>query len=285
VDTWLGMPLALTNMKVNLPLVGAFLTLVGYSVNDTIVIFDRIRENRGKYGDLSVSVVNSSINQTLSRTVLTSSTVFIAVVALYFFGGKDSSIHGLAFVMLFGTVVGCYSSIAIASPILVMGDYLRKVYAWSYLILAAGLAAYFLAIWKVAGAVTSGVPEGFAGTWLDYAWTVPNEFFGSPVAWSWLAPVILWLGWAAVATWASVCGAYGQPWSLVAKAPGAAKAVATLALLAAPAAVIFGAIAALSASGSAAPAWAGPAAVAMLVTCPATYAIYRLVWGKPLRKS
>jgi len=285
VDTWLGTALALTNMKVNLPLVGAFLTLVGYSVNDTIVVFDRIRENRGKYGDLSVSVINASINQTLSRTVLTSSTVFIAVVALYFFGGKDSSIHGLAFVMLIGTVVGCYSSIAIASPILVMGDYLRKVYAWSYPILAAGLAAYFLAVWKVAGAVAGGLPEGGAGTWLDYARMVPGEFFGSPVAWVWLVAVILWLAWAAVATWAAVCGAYGRPWPLVAKAPGAAKAVAALAFLAAPAAVILGAIAALAASGSAAPAWAGPAAAGMLATCPAAYAIYRLVWGKPLRKS
>ncbi len=133
---WTGNWLMLTDMKVNLPLIGAFLTLVGYSVNDTIVVFDRIRENRGKYGDLSATIINNSINQTLSRTVLTSSTVFLAVVALYFFGGKTSSIHGLAFVMLIGTVVGCYSSIAIASPILVMMDYLKRVYAWSYPILA-----------------------------------------------------------------------------------------------------------------------------------------------------
>ena len=216
--------------------------------------------------------------------MLTHCTVFVAVIVLYYFGGRTSSIHGLAFVMLIGTVVGAYSSIAIASPILVMGDYLRKVYAWSYPILAAGLAAYFLAVWKVA-AVAGGLPEGGAGTWLDYARMVPAEFFGSPVAWVWLAIVVLWLAWAAVATWAAMCGAYGRPWPLVAKALGAAKAVAALAFLAALAAVILGGIAVLAASGSAAPAWAGPAAAGMLATCPAAYAIYRLVWGKPLRKS
>jgi SecD/SecF fusion protein len=109
-------------MKIDLPMIGAFLTLVGYSVNDTIVVFDRIRENRGKFGELSETVVNNSINQTLSRTILTSFTVFIVVVVLYFFGGVRSTVHGLSFVMTVGVLVGTYSSVAIAAPIVL---YLR----------------------------------------------------------------------------------------------------------------------------------------------------------------
>ncbi|MBE3135625.1 MAG: protein translocase subunit SecD, partial [Acidobacteria bacterium] len=75
-DTFLGTSLLLSDFKINLPMVGAFLTLVGYSVNDTIVVFDRIRENRGRHGDMSVAIVNASINQTISRTVLTGAAVF-----------------------------------------------------------------------------------------------------------------------------------------------------------------------------------------------------------------
>jgi len=104
-------------MKIDLPMIGAFLTLVGYSVNDTIVVFDRIRENRGKFGELSEAVVNNSINQTLSRTILTSFTVWMVCVILYFFGGVQSSIHGFSFVLAVGVIVGTYSSIVVAAPI------------------------------------------------------------------------------------------------------------------------------------------------------------------------
>jgi SecD/SecF fusion protein len=253
--------LMLTDMKVNLPLIGAFLTLVGYSVNDTIVVFDRIRENRGKYGDLSVLIINNSINQTLSRTVLTSSTVFVAVVALYFFGGKTSSIHGLAFVMLMGTFVGCYSSVAIASPILVMGDYLRKVYAWAYPAVSAALLVYF-----------------------GFVWTAPWEggFFASPAGWVWAA---LQLAWTYLVWDACHNLAYGRPWGLAEKAPGAAKALAGLSALAAPAAVVLGGIAVLAAKGSDAPAWAGPLAVLALATCPAAYALVKVLRGRTVQKS
>ncbi len=121
--SWLGRDIPfIGEMKIDLPMIGAFLTLVGYSVNDTIVVFDRIRENRGKFGELSETVVNNSINQTLSRTILTSFTVFIVVVVLYFFGGVRSTVHGLSFVMTAGVLVGTYSSVAIAAPIVL---YLR----------------------------------------------------------------------------------------------------------------------------------------------------------------
>jgi len=105
-------------MKIDLPMIGAFLTLVGYSINDTIVIFDRIRENRGRFGELSEAVINTSINQTLSRTVLTSLTVFFVVAILYFFGGTQSTIHGFSFVMTVGVIVGSYSTVFIAAPLL-----------------------------------------------------------------------------------------------------------------------------------------------------------------------
>ncbi|MBI4007913.1 MAG: protein translocase subunit SecD [Planctomycetes bacterium] len=105
------------DVKINLSMVAAFLTLVGYSINDTIVIFDRIRENMGgKQANLTPALINTSINQTLSRTILTSSTVLGVVLALYLLGG--SVIHGFAFVMVVGTITGSYSTIFIAAPIL-----------------------------------------------------------------------------------------------------------------------------------------------------------------------
>lgn len=105
------------DVKINLSMVAAFLTLVGYSINDTIVIFDRIRENMGgKQEKLTPTLINTSINQTLSRTILTSTTVLGVVLALYLLGG--SVIHGFAFVMVVGTITGSYSTIFIAAPIL-----------------------------------------------------------------------------------------------------------------------------------------------------------------------
>jgi preprotein translocase subunit SecF len=109
---------SLFNREITLSVIAALLTLVGYSMNDTIVVFDRVRENlpsskRGNFMDL----VNLSINQTLSRTILTSGLTFLAVLSLYLFGGDV--IHGFAFAMVVGVLIGTYSSIAIASPILV----------------------------------------------------------------------------------------------------------------------------------------------------------------------
>jgi SecD/SecF fusion protein len=102
--------------RMNLTMIAAILTIMGYSVNDTIIVFDRIRENRGKYGYLSRHIINDSINQTLSRTLLTTGITLSTIVVMYIFGGP--AIHGFNYVMLSGILVGTYSSIAIAAPIL-----------------------------------------------------------------------------------------------------------------------------------------------------------------------
>ena len=114
--TSVGQMLGLEDFKLNLSIVAAFLTIIGYSLNDTIVIFDRVREIRGRNPLLTPQMVNDSVNQTLSRTILTALTTFMTVVILYFFGGDG--IHGFAFCMLIGVVVGTYSTIYIASPLL-----------------------------------------------------------------------------------------------------------------------------------------------------------------------
>ena len=111
-----GGVLQLQDFKINLPMIAAFLTIVGYSLNDTIVVFDRIREVRGKNPSLTPEMVNLSLNQTLSRTLLTSVTTLIVVVILYFGGGDG--IHGFAYCLVLGVVVGTYSSIFVASPTL-----------------------------------------------------------------------------------------------------------------------------------------------------------------------
>ena len=102
--------------KISLTVVAALLTIIGYSLNDTIVVFDRIRETKGKAPKLSAEMVNHSINQTLSRTLLTSITTLIVVLLLYAFGGDG--IHAFAFALVIGVLVGTYSSIFVASPIL-----------------------------------------------------------------------------------------------------------------------------------------------------------------------
>lgn len=111
--------LSLLNKEFTLTIVAALLTIIGYSVNDTIVVFDRIRENRKK--DLKRrlgEIINSSVNETLSRTILTAFTVFLVLVALFFLGGPV--IHDFAFALLVGIFVGTYSSIFIVSPIVLL---------------------------------------------------------------------------------------------------------------------------------------------------------------------
>jgi SecD/SecF fusion protein len=112
----LATALQIDSFQINLTIVAALLTIMGFSLNDTIVIFDRIREVRGKRPYVSAEIVNTSINQTLSRTILTSLTVFIVVTILYFFGGDG--IHGFAYAFLVGVVTGTYSTIYIATPVL-----------------------------------------------------------------------------------------------------------------------------------------------------------------------
>ncbi|MFQ5732787.1 MAG: protein translocase subunit SecD, partial [Planctomycetaceae bacterium] len=104
------------NFKINLPMIAAFLTIVGYSLNDTIVVFDRVREVRGKNPALTGEMINTSLNQTLARTLLTSLTTFIVVAILYGWGGEG--IRGFAFCLVLGVIVGTYSSIYVASPVL-----------------------------------------------------------------------------------------------------------------------------------------------------------------------
>ncbi len=108
---------ALTGIEFNLSIIAAILTIVGYSLNDTVVVFDRVRENlrRFKTTDLK-DVLNTSVNETLSRTLMTSVTTLIALLALYFLGGEV--IRGFTFAMIWGVVVGTYSSIFVANPIL-----------------------------------------------------------------------------------------------------------------------------------------------------------------------
>jgi SecD/SecF fusion protein len=110
--------LGIRDFKIDLQTVAALLTLVGYSVSDTIVVFDRIREVRGKNPELTPKMINDSVNQTLSRTLLTATSVWLVVMVLYFLGGEG--VHLFAFVMVIGVIVGTYSSIYIASPLLLM---------------------------------------------------------------------------------------------------------------------------------------------------------------------
>ncbi len=112
--------ISLTNREMSLPVLAALLTIVGYSINDTIVVFDRIREHRSRgarKGETLADVINTALNQTLSRTILTSLTVFLVVAILYVFGGEV--LRDFAFALLIGVVTGTYSSIFVAAPLIV----------------------------------------------------------------------------------------------------------------------------------------------------------------------
>jgi len=113
--TTIGQKLLIGDFKIDLVMIGAFLTLLGYSINDTIVVYDRIRENRRK-GTLTPQIINNSINETLSRTLLTGTTTLLVLTVMYIFGGKG--LRGFNFAMLFGIIEGTYSSIAISAPVL-----------------------------------------------------------------------------------------------------------------------------------------------------------------------
>ncbi len=117
---------SITNKEITLAVVAALLTIVGYSLNDTIIVFDRIRENLRKSRREKLDVlINKSVNETLSRTLLTSGTTLIVILCLFFLGG--SVIHDFAFALLVGVVIGTYSSIYVASPILILyEDWMAK---------------------------------------------------------------------------------------------------------------------------------------------------------------
>lgn len=116
---------SLFSFEINLSIVAAVLTIVGYSMNDTVVIFDRVRENLKKYLDIKIfELTNISINETLSRTIITSITTLIALLSIYFFGGQI--LKGFSLAMILGVIFGTYSSIYIANPILVLLNVSQK---------------------------------------------------------------------------------------------------------------------------------------------------------------
>ena len=116
---------SLFSFEINLSIVAAVLTIVGYSMNDTVVIFDRVRENLKKYLDIEIfELTNISINETLSRTIITSITTLIALLSIYFFGGQI--LKGFSLAMILGVIFGTYSSIYIANPILVLLNVSQK---------------------------------------------------------------------------------------------------------------------------------------------------------------
>ena len=114
--TPIGPLFMLEDFKINMNQIACLLTIVGYSLNDTIVIFDRIREIKGKNPNITYDMINLAVNQTLSRTLLTALTTFMVVVVLYVAGGEG--IHGFAFSMIVGVITGCYSTVYIANPVL-----------------------------------------------------------------------------------------------------------------------------------------------------------------------
>ncbi len=116
---------SLFNLEINLSIVAAVLTIVGYSMNDTVVIFDRVRENLKKFADISIfDLTNISINETLSRTIITSVTTLLALFSIYIFGGEI--LKGFSLAMILGVIFGTYSSIYIANPILILFNVSQK---------------------------------------------------------------------------------------------------------------------------------------------------------------
>jgi len=128
--------LGVATLRIDMPVIAAFLTIIGYSLNDTIVVFDRIRENRGKLTRLSAGMINESINQTLARTLLTSTTTFLAVFIMLLWGGPG--MYGFAFAMTIGVISGTYSSLAIAVPLVYRPKILHIVV---YILIALALFA------------------------------------------------------------------------------------------------------------------------------------------------
>lgn len=116
---------SLFSLEINLSIVAAVLTIVGYSMNDTVVIYDRVRENLKKFSDIKIfDITNMSINETLSRTIITSATTLLALTAIYIFGGEI--LKGFSLAMILGVIFGTYSSIYIANPILIILSVTQK---------------------------------------------------------------------------------------------------------------------------------------------------------------
>lgn len=140
--TFIGDLLLVRHIKIDLAMVAALLTIIGYSINDTIVIFDRIRENRGKSARLTETLINKSINETLSRTLLTAFTTFLVVLVFYVVGGDGT--RGFSLCFLVGVFVGSYSSIGVASALVYEQPVMAVVMKVLYALTAMGLAVVFI---------------------------------------------------------------------------------------------------------------------------------------------
>ncbi len=123
-QTAFGRALLVEDFKINMPVIAALLTIIGFSINDTIVIFDRIREIRGRLGIVTPQIINNAINECMSRTILTTFTVLVVLVIAYIWGG--SSIRGFNYCMIVGSLSGVYSTIVIASPMLLLGKSVQR---------------------------------------------------------------------------------------------------------------------------------------------------------------
>jgi preprotein translocase subunit SecF len=171
---------SLFQLDFDLTIVAALLTILGYSINDTVVIYDRIRENLRKYKRMSLrDLLDLSVNETMSRTIMTVGTVLMALIALYFFGGEV--IRGFTFAMLFGVIVGTYSSVYIAAPFLILIGVKRD---WSGVDKAKGKPEKAAA--KPAGVeqapVTEPDEEFEAGELSGETVAIPVQVGGKPVA-------------------------------------------------------------------------------------------------------
>ncbi len=191
-DTPIGWLFGITDFRIDLSMIAAFLTIIGYSLNDTIVVFDRIRENRGKLATVDDRMVTESINQTLSRTLLTSLTTLFVVTIMYIFGGPG--IHGFNYALIVGVMVGTYSSIGIAGALLVSPSALRVFYfVLSGSILSVtmlGLALEWEGLAVVAGATILVVSliHGELRGWRSQR-SVPQEVWTA--SFGWVAAVIV----------------------------------------------------------------------------------------------
>jgi SecD/SecF fusion protein len=159
IGTLLG--IGQTAFRIDLAMIAAFMTIIGYSLNDTIVVYDRIRENRGRLATLSATIINNSINQCLSRTMLTSLTTLIIVVVMYTVGG--AGIHGFSFALLIGVVVGTYSSIGVASMLV----YSEKT-LWTLFPILVGSAACGI-MWVAASGTFRGIALALIVAGVAYA--------------------------------------------------------------------------------------------------------------------
>ena len=178
--------IGVVDAKINLAMVAAFLTLVGYSVNDTVVVFDRIRENRGKRPTIDAALINLSINQTLARTIKTSVTFLLVCLALFAFNyGQRNVLEGFSFLLILGSIIGTYSTIAIASPLLLYlpwlwqrikrfapkGDLVAKCAQSATTVIFTPIAAIVYALWWVAFAIVAFV----VGLALFVPWSMSGE--------------------------------------------------------------------------------------------------------------